>query len=159
MSGTYALGLWVNGERHDLALPPEVTLLELLRDVLGLTGTKVNCQQGECGACTVLLDGRAVDACLTLALSIPERRVTTIEGLARDGEPSPLQRAFIAADAAQCGYCTPGMVLAATALLEAGGMLTREAIEKGLEGNYCRCTGYEPIVAAIEAVAAGDSRR
>jgi aerobic-type carbon monoxide dehydrogenase small subunit (CoxS/CutS family) len=155
VSQRYALGLWINEARYDLDVGADMTLLEVLREDLRLTGTKANCEQGECGACTVLIDGRAVDACLTLALSIPESHVTTIEGLARDGQPSPVQRAFIESDAAQCGYCTPGMVLAATALLDAGGPLTRDSILKGLEGNYCRCTGYNSIIAAIEDAARG----
>jgi len=152
MNERYPLGLWVNDERRDVDVTADTTLLELLRDGLGLTGTKVDCEQGECGACTVLLDGRAVDACLTLALSIPGSRVTTIEGLPRDGWPSAVQRAFVEEDAAQCGFCTPGMLMAATALLEAGAALSREAIVTGLEGNYCRCTGYEPIIRAVERV-------
>lgn len=154
MSITHPLRIWVNGARRDLDIETNVTLLELIRDVLDLTGTKVNCEQGECGACTVLLDGDAVDACLVLAVSAQDTRVTTIEGLGGGNGSDEVQRAFVEYDAAQCGYCTPGMVMAATALLSQarteGRTLTRGDIVKGLEGNYCRCTGYEPIIGAIE---------
>jgi carbon-monoxide dehydrogenase small subunit len=145
--------LMVNGRRHDLAVPAGQSLLELLRDELDLTGTKLNCEQGECGACTVLLDGRPVDSCLVLAVSIPDSEVTTIEGLADGPDLDPLQRAFVDADAAQCGYCTPGMVMAARGLLNANPHPTEADVAAGLAGNYCRCTGYDGIVRAVLAAA------
>ncbi|MEX0629613.1 MAG: (2Fe-2S)-binding protein [Chloroflexota bacterium] len=155
MEGLYPFAFRVNGTRHELQVAPGKTLLELLREDVGLTGTKYNCEQGECGACTVLLDGVAVDSCLVLALSVPDSEVTTIEALAPDGRPDAIQQAFVDADAAQCGYCTPGMVMAAKALLATTPHPTSEEITKGLEGNYCRCTGYDAIVKAVEQAAGG----
>jgi carbon-monoxide dehydrogenase small subunit len=146
----HPLRLNVNGGVRELSVPAGRTLLEVLREDLELTGTKYNCEQGECGACTVLLDGSPVDSCLVLAVSVPDSEVTTIEGLAaRD----PVQQAFIEADAAQCGYCTPGMIMAARGLLSSRPNPSEEEIVKGLEGNYCRCTGYEAIVKAIQDAA------
>lgn len=147
---TYSLT--VNGERHEVTAGPSVTLLGVLRDQLGLTGTKFNCEQGECGACTVLLGGRPANACLVLAATASGREVTTIEGLGRGG-PNAVQEAFMACDAAHCGYCTPGMVVAATALLERNPSPSRGDIEEAVSGNYCRCTGYESIIEAIELAA------
>ncbi len=149
----YPLRLTVNGRRHEVAVPAGQSLLELLRDGLDLTGTKLNCEQGECGACTVLLDGRPVDSCLVLAVSVPDSEVTTIEGLADGAELDPLQRAFVDADAAQCGYCTPGMVMAARGLLDANPHPTETDVVAGLAGNYCRCTGYDGILRAVLAAA------
>jgi carbon-monoxide dehydrogenase small subunit len=154
----HALYLRVNGVDRASDVPPGLTLLEFLREYLGLTGTKYNCEQGECGACTVLLDGRAVDSCLVLALSASGGEVTTIEGLGSGlgsgAGLDPVQAAFVRADAAQCGYCTPGMVMAVKALLADAPDPTPAEIERGLEGNYCRCTGYEAIVDAVLRVAA-----
>jgi carbon-monoxide dehydrogenase small subunit len=150
--------LTVNGERHEVTVAPSATLLGVLRDQLGLTGTKFNCEQGECGACTVLLDGRPANSCLVLAATASGREVTTVEGVGRGGTNS-VQEAFMACDAAQCGYCTPGMVLSATALLERSPRPGRRDIEEALSGNYCRCTGYESIVHAIELAAELESRR
>jgi aerobic-type carbon monoxide dehydrogenase small subunit (CoxS/CutS family) len=139
----------VNGRSVTTTVPPAATLLSVLRDDIGLTGTKFNCEQGECGACTVLLDDRPVNACLVLAASADGHRVTTIEGLSTDSEPHPIQDAFMACDASQCGYCTPGMVMSTKALLDRTASPTRAQIEGAIAGNYCRCTGYESIINAI----------
>jgi carbon-monoxide dehydrogenase small subunit len=143
----------VNGRPTTVSAPASTSLLSVLRDRVGLTGTKFNCEQGECGACTVLLDDQPVNACLVLAASAHGHQVTTVEGLATAGQPSPVQDAFMRCDAAQCGYCTPGMVLSATALLGRTAHPSRADIEQALSGNYCRCTGYESIVTAVEAAA------
>jgi carbon-monoxide dehydrogenase small subunit len=145
--------LTVNGEPIDVRIEAGETLLEVLRHRLALTGTKYNCEQGECGACTVLLDGVAVDACLVLALSAAGSEVTTVEGLSAEGGLNPLQQAFVECDAAQCGYCTPGMLVSATALLSQDPAPSEHEIMRALEGNYCRCTGYERIVLAVERAA------
>lgn len=146
--------LTVNGETREVAFAPHETLLSVLRDRLALTGTKPGCERGECGACTVFLDGSLAYACLTLAAACEERSVTTIEGLAPPGEMHPVQRAFLQHDAAQCGYCTPGQVMAACALLLAHPSPTRDEIVAGMSGNLCRCGTYPKIIAAIEQVAA-----
>jgi xanthine dehydrogenase YagT iron-sulfur-binding subunit len=151
--------LLVNGVDHELRLDPRVTLLDALRDVLGLTGTKKGCDQGACGACTVLLDGRRVVSCLTLAAQCDGRQVTTIEGLATDGELHPVQQAFIRHDAFQCGYCTAGQILSAVSLLREGRAGSDEEIREFMSGNLCRCGAYPNIVAAIREVAeAGGAR-
>jgi aerobic carbon-monoxide dehydrogenase small subunit len=152
---TYALT--VNGERHEVTAAASATLLGVLRDQLGLTGTKFNCEQGECGACTVLLTGRPANACLVLAATAAGDEVTTIEGVG-GGATNVVQEAFMACDAAQCGYCTPGMVVSITGLLERTPSPTRPDIEEALSGNYCRCTGYESIVQAVERAADSASR-
>jgi carbon-monoxide dehydrogenase small subunit len=144
----------VNGDPREVVIQPQTTLLEVLRGRLGLTGTKESCGMGECGACTVLLDGRPVLSCLTLAAECEGRSVVTIEGVARDGELSPVQQAFLDAGAIQCGFCTPGMVLSTTALLAETPRPDRAEIAKALEGNLCRCTGYNKIVDAVEKAAA-----
>jgi xanthine dehydrogenase YagT iron-sulfur-binding subunit len=154
-----AVTLRVNGVDHELRLDPRVTLLDALRDVLGLTGTKKGCDQGACGACTVLLDGRRVVSCLILAAQCDGRQVTTIEGLSQDGELHPLQQAFIRHDAFQCGYCTSGQLLSAVSLLAEGRAGSDEEIREFMSGNLCRCGAYPNIVAAIREVAdAGGSR-
>jgi xanthine dehydrogenase YagT iron-sulfur-binding subunit len=154
-----AVTLRVNGVDHQLRLDPRVTLLDALRDTLGLTGTKKGCDQGACGACTVLVDGKRVVSCLMLAAQCDGRQVTTIEGLAQDGELHPLQQAFIRHDAFQCGYCTAGQILSAVSLLAEGRAGSDEEIREFMSGNLCRCGAYPNIVAAIRAVAeAGDSR-
>lgn len=145
--------LVVNGEPHDLAVQPQATLLEVLREQLGLTGTKEGCGTGECGACTVLLEEVPVLACLALALECDGKSVVTVEGLATEGRLTPVQQAFVEAGAVQCGFCTPGMVLSATALLRETPTPTRAEIGKALEGNLCRCTGYNKIVEAVERAA------
>ncbi len=126
-----------------------MTLVEFLRDELHLTGTKEGCDEGECGACTILFDGRPLNSCLVLAVEANGHAITTIEGLARDGRLHPIQEAFVEAGAIQCGYCTPGMVLSAKAVLDEFPNPTEEQIRTGIEGNICRCTGYNRIVEAI----------
>jgi xanthine dehydrogenase YagT iron-sulfur-binding subunit len=150
--------LRVNGVLHELRLDPRVTLLDALRERLGMTGTKKGCDQGACGACTVLADGRRVLSCLTLAVSCEDREITTIEGLAGEGVLHPLQRAFIACDAFQCGYCTPGQIMSAVALLAEGRAGSDAEIREFMSGNICRCGAYPNIVAAIRA-AAGELAR
>jgi len=147
------LGIRVNGEDHQLLLPVHKTLLEVLREDLGLTGTKHGCELGECGTCTVLVEGEPHLSCLVLPVQLNGREVTTVEGLAAGSELSPLQRAFVDLGAAQCGYCTPGMLLAATALLRANPMPSNHEIREALAGNLCRCTGYSKIVEAVEMAA------
>ncbi len=145
--------LTVNGDVRTCAVDPGTTLLEALRYRLGLTGSKQGCDKGDCGACTVLVDGEPVLACLTLALACEGRAVTTVEGLAEAGRPSPLQDAFDRVGGAQCGFCTPGMLMSATALLRRNASPTRAEIAHALSGNLCRCTGYEKILDAVEAAA------
>ncbi len=149
MPDAVAISLTVNGLAHQLDLEPRVTLADLLRERLGLTGLKVSCDVQVCGACTVLVDGLAVSACTYLAVDADGRAVATVEGLAREGQLSPLQQAFIDHAAFQCGYCTPGMLMAATALLIENPSPTRAEVVAGLEGNLCRCTGYVPIIEAV----------
>lgn len=142
--------LVVNGERHEVAVKPRNTLVEVLREKIGLTGAKHGCEQGACGVCTVLLDGRPVLGCLTLAIECDGRSVRTVEGLAQGEQMSPVQQAFLDQGAVQCGYCTAGMLMSATALLESNPKPSLAEIKKALEGNLCRCTGYNAIVAAIQ---------
>jgi carbon-monoxide dehydrogenase small subunit len=147
------LRLRVNGEEHELAVPVHRTLLEVLREDLGLTGTKHGCELGECGTCTVLVDGTPMLSCLALPVELQDRSVTTVEGLGRGGRPHPLQQAFGELGAAQCGYCTPGILLAASALLDRNPAPGRREIAEWLAGNLCRCTGYAKIVEAVELAA------
>jgi aerobic-type carbon monoxide dehydrogenase small subunit (CoxS/CutS family) len=147
------LALDVNGQRADMLVPVHRTLLEVLREDMGLTGTKHGCELGECGTCTVLIDGRPELSCLLLPIQIEGRAITTVEGLARGAELHPLQQAFGELGAAQCGYCTPGILLAASSLLEANRKPTRDEIREALAGNLCRCTGYVKILEAIELAA------
>jgi len=144
-----ALSLTINGESHEVLVEPHRTLLDVLRTDLGLTGTKENCLDAECGFCTVLLDGAAVNACIVLAVQCRDRAVVTIEGLAVGAELHPLQRAFIDAGAVQCGYCIPGMILAARAFLDENPAPSEAEIREALAGNLCRCTGYQKIVDAV----------
>ena len=146
--------LRVNGEIHTVAAEPHHTLLEVLREELGLTGTKHGCELGECGACTVLVDGKQVLSCLVLPQQVGLSDVTTVEGLAKGPELHALQNAFAEEGAAQCGYCTPGMLLSAKALLDAHPRPTREQMADAISGNLCRCTGYTSIYEAIEKAAA-----
>lgn len=143
----------VNGQQHEIAIEPRQSLLQVLREELHLTGTKEGCSEGECGACTVILDGKTVDSCLIFGLEANGREVTTIEGLAQGGQLHPVQKAFAEYGAVQCGFCTPGMILAAAALLESKPQLTEADIRRGIAGNLCRCTGYVKIVEAIQAAA------
>jgi aerobic-type carbon monoxide dehydrogenase small subunit (CoxS/CutS family) len=147
------LRLSVNGEDHDLAAAPHKTLLEVLREEMGLTGTKHGCELGECGTCTVLVDGRPVLSCLALPIELEGRAITTVEGLAGAGRLHPLQQAFAELGAAQCGYCTPGILLTARALLADNPRPTRQEIREALAGNLCRCTGYTKILDAVELAA------
>ena len=143
--------LRVNGRDYELFVEPWKTLLDVLREDLGLTGAKLGCDDGNCGACTVLLDGKAVKSCLLLAAQAKGKEVLTIEGLGKEGDLHPLQQAFIDHFAVQCGFCTPGMILTAKALLDENPHATEEEIRRGLHGNICRCTGYVKIVEAVEA--------
>ncbi len=143
----------LNGETVDVWFAPYKTLLEVLREDLGHTGTKHGCELGECGACSVLLDGKPVLSCLVLALECHGRKVVTVEGLATNGKLQPLQEAFMNHGGSQCGYCTPSMLVTATALLERNPHPTRQQISEALSGNLCRCTGYLQIVDAVESAA------
>ena len=143
------LTLKVNGAQRQLAVNPNATLVEVLRKELGLTGTKVGCGEGDCGACTVLLDGKPVNSCLVLALQTEGREVTTIEGISDGIHLHPVQQAFVDKGAVQCGFCSPGMVLSSKALLESNPHPTDTEIRAGLSGNLCRCTGYQKIVEAV----------
>jgi carbon-monoxide dehydrogenase small subunit len=150
----HVVALDVNGERVELLLPVHKTMLEVLREEMRLTGTKHGCELGECGTCTVLVDGKPELSCLLLPVQVEGRAITTIEGMAQGSELHPLQRAFVELGAAQCGYCSPGILLAAKSLLESGGRPTRDAIREALAGNLCRCTGYSKILDAVELAAA-----
>jgi carbon-monoxide dehydrogenase small subunit len=155
---TIPIELTVNGRRRALEVAANHTLLDVVRDDLGLTGTKECCLVGECGACTVSLDGRIVDSCLVLAVEADGASVVTVEGLAQGGQLTPLQQAFLDKGAAQCGFCIPGQLLSAQALLEATPAPTREEVEEAIAGNLCRCGGYEQIIDAILAAAEADER-
>jgi carbon-monoxide dehydrogenase small subunit len=147
------VSLNVNGEAWELPIDAHRTLLDVLRTELMLTGTKTNCLEAECGVCTVLVDGMAVNSCTMLAVTAQGRRITTIEGLARDGQLHPLQQAFIDRGAVQCGYCIPGMILSAKAFLDENPSPTDAEIREALAGNLCRCTGYQKIVDAVQDAA------
>ena len=146
------LTLVVNGERRSLEVEGRTLLVHALRDGLGLTGAHIGCDTSQCGACTVLLDGRAVKSCTVLALQAEGREVTTIEGLARDGDLHPIQRAFVEHHGLQCGFCTPGMILTTADLLSHDAAPSDEEIRRALRGNLCRCTGYQGVVETIRAV-------
>ena len=143
--------LTVNGTPYDLSVEPRWTLAEVLRDLLGLTGTKIGCNSGECGACTVMLEGKAVYACSQLAVWADRKKVVTVEGLAAAGELDPLQKAFIEHDAPQCGYCTSGQLMSAKALLARIPHPSRQQVQRALTGNICRCSNYNRIVEAVLA--------
>jgi carbon-monoxide dehydrogenase small subunit len=155
MTATLPIRLTVNGRPRAISVAPHHTLLEVLRDDLGLTGTKECCLVGECGACTVLVDDVSVDSCLVLAVEADGAAVTTVEGLAAGDRLSPLQQAFLEHGAAQCGFCIPGQLIAAKALLDQVPHPTRAEVEEGLAGNLCRCAGYEQIIEAVMAAAKG----
>jgi aerobic-type carbon monoxide dehydrogenase small subunit (CoxS/CutS family) len=147
------LTLKVNGEEHEVWVPVHKTLLEVLREDLHLTGTKHGCELGECGTCTILVDGEPVLSCLALPVEVQESEIVTVEGLARPGAPHPLQTAFADLGAAQCGYCTPGILVTAKALLDHDPYPSRQEIREALAGNLCRCTGYTKILDAVELAA------
>jgi carbon-monoxide dehydrogenase small subunit len=148
--------LQVNGFVYDLLIEPHWTLLDVLRNALGLTGTKEGCGKGECGACTVIIDGEAVLACLTLAVRAQGKSILTIEGLVQEGRLDPLQDAFVKCGAIQCGYCTPGMIMTSKALLSKNPHPTEEETKKALSGNLCRCTGYVKIIEAVQQAATAE---
>ena len=151
------LELSINDESYELAVGPQETLLEVLRNHLGLTGTKEGCDTGECGSCTVLIDGKPVLSCLTLALNCRNKKIVTIEGLGKEGAMTIVQNAFLEKGAVQCGFCTPGMVLATTALLEEMPAPSDRETKKALEGHLCRCTGYNKILEAVGLAVARSS--
>jgi carbon-monoxide dehydrogenase small subunit len=151
------ISLTVNGTMYEVAVEPRRTLLELLREDLGLTGTKKGCGIGDCGSCTVLVDGVATLSCLTLAVKIDGRSVETVEGLAKDGKLNRLQQSFVDQGAIQCGFCTSGMLMTATELLRRNPHPDEQEIRKAISGNLCRCTGYQKIVEAIQAAAKTES--
>jgi aerobic carbon-monoxide dehydrogenase small subunit len=162
MSPTHEIGFTLNGVQRRARVSLEMSALEMLRDVVGLTGTKYGCGEGECGACTILLDGASVNACLLFAVDCDGRRVTTIEGLADNARGAALREAFAEHGAVQCGFCTPGMVVQAVHLLETQARPDAQAAKRAIEGNLCRCTGYRKIVEAIvdagEKLAQGGAR-
>lgn len=143
----------INGDNYDVDVEPNTLLLDLLRDKLGLTGTKRACGTGECGACTVIMDGLTVNSCLVLAAEVNGKNITTIEGLSKNGELHPLQESFIEEGAVQCGFCTPGMILSSKALLDRNPDPTEEDVKIAIAGNLCRCTGYKKIFKAIKSAA------
>ncbi len=143
----------VNGKKITVETPPEKSLLDVLREDLHLTGTKAGCREGDCGACTVIMNGKTVNSCLVFAGQAQDAEITTIEGLSTNGKLHPLQQAFIDKGAVQCGFCIPGMILSAKALLDANSKPSRPDIKEAISGNLCRCTGYKKIVEAIETAA------
>jgi aerobic carbon-monoxide dehydrogenase small subunit len=147
------ISVTVNGTRHEADVEPRQLLVYLIREQLGLTGTNVGCDTTSCGSCTVLVDGKSVKSCTMLAVQADGREITTIEGMARNGDMHPLQKAFHEHHGLQCGYCTPGMIMAADSLIRENASLTEESVRLGLEGNLCRCTGYVNIVKAVLAAA------
>jgi aerobic carbon-monoxide dehydrogenase small subunit len=147
------ISVTVNGTRHEADVEPRQLLVYFIREQLGLTGTNVGCDTTSCGSCTVLVDGKSVKSCTMLAVQADGREIITIEGMARNGELHPLQKAFHEHHGLQCGYCTPGMIMAADSLIRENASLTEESVRMGLEGNLCRCTGYQNIVKAVLAAA------
>ncbi|MBC7343087.1 MAG: (2Fe-2S)-binding protein [Clostridia bacterium] len=147
------ISLRINGEQYQITTAPERLLVDVLREDLLLTGTKKGCAEGECGACTVLIDGEPVASCMTLVGQVQGKEITTIEGLARNGELHPIQKAFVELGAIQCGFCSPGFIMVAKALLDKNPNPTEEEIKRAIAGNLCRCTGYQKIVEAIQAAA------
>lgn len=148
-----AISISVNGVSHQHEVEPRLLLVHYLRDVLGLTGTHIGCETSLCGACTILLDGQAVKSCTMLAVQADGSEITTIEGLVKNGELHPMQEGFWERHGLQCGYCTPGMIMAAIQIIDRNASPSREEIRHGLEGNLCRCTGYQHIVEAVEYAA------
>ncbi len=152
----HSISLTVNDRTRRFDIEPSVTLLDLLHDKLGLTGVKKGCDHGQCGACTVLVNGERINSCLTLAVMRDGCQVTTVEGLARDGQLHPLQQAFVAHDAFQCGYCTPGQLCSAVGLMKEGHASTRDEVRELMSGNLCRCGAYVQILSAVSEVALGE---
>lgn len=152
-SNTIPICVTINGETKELDISPGISALELIRDVLELKGTKEGCGIGECGACTIVVDGRAVNACLMFAAQLDGRDILTVEGLGQTGELHPIQEAFAAQHAVQCGFCTPGLLMSTHALLKDNPYPDRQEIMKAISGNLCRCTGYQSIIAGIEDAA------
>ena len=152
------LKLTVNGQEYELYISPKTLLVEVIRDHIGLTGTKRGCETVSCGVCTVMIDDMAVKSCSILAVQAEGRRITTAEGLEKNGKLAPIQKAFLDQGSYQCGFCTAGMLMSCEALLKENPTPTREEIKEGIEGNICRCTGYNSIVRAVEAVAKGNYR-
>ena len=148
----YPITLEINGEMYDAVVEPDDLLVDVIREKLDLTGTKKSCGSGECGSCTVLMEGLPVPSCLILAMDAQGKKITTIEGLSKNGKMHPLQESFVNHGAIQCGFCSPGMILAAKALLDANPAPTEEEIKTAISGNLCRCTGYKKIIEAISAV-------
>jgi len=155
----HAISLIVNGTEEQIQVPSNMTLLHALRDKIGFTGTKNGCEAGECGACTVLVDGEPMNSCLVLAVELNGREITTVEGLAENGKLTPLQQAFSDLNAVQCGYCTPGMLMSATALLRRNPHPSETDIQEALVGNLCRCTGYQRIIDAVLKVSRNGGAR
>jgi carbon-monoxide dehydrogenase small subunit len=145
----HLINLRINGESYEVSVKPNMTLLDFLRDEIGLTGTKKGCDTGQCGACTVLLDGKPINSCLVLAADANGKEILTVEGLGRDGKLHPLQETFMQEGAVQCGYCTSGMLLSAKALLDENPSPGEDEVKKAIAGNLCRCTGYVRIVKAV----------
>jgi carbon-monoxide dehydrogenase small subunit len=150
---THTITVTVNGEKEHLDVPSNLTLLQMLREKLALTGTKDGCSAGECGACTVLVDGEPVNSCVVLAVEIDGAEIITVEGLERDGQLDRIQHSFVQEGAVQCGFCTPGMLISARSLLDRNPAPTEEDVREALVGNLCRCTGYTRIVRAVQKVA------
>ncbi len=146
----HMIKIFLNGEEYELSVRSNELLIDILRDRLDLTGTKEGCGTGDCGACTVLINGKPMNSCLTLAVEVNGKEVLTIEGMARGGKLHPIQKAFIDKGAVQCGFCTPGMILSAKALLDENPRPSEEEIKRGIAGNFCRCTGYKKIIEAIQ---------
>lgn len=153
MNNLVSLSLRINGERHDLLVPPWRTLLEVIRENLGLTGTKRSCQEGQCGTCTVLMDGKAVNSCLYLAIEAQGKDIQTIEGLAKGGVLDQIQKSFVQKGGVQCGFCTPGFVIATKSLLNDNPNPSEDEIREAMVGHLCRCTGYVQIIEAIQDAA------
>lgn len=153
MNHLVTLSLRINGERHDLLVPPWRTLLEVIRENLGLTGTKRSCQEGQCGTCTVLMDGKAVNSCLYLAIEAQGKDIQTIEGLAKGGLLDQIQKSFVQKGGVQCGFCTPGFVIATKSLLNDNPNPSEDEIREAMVGHLCRCTGYVQIIEAIQDAA------
>ncbi len=158
MATIHRIELSLNGEMRTIEVESSATLAHVLREAVGLTGTKIGCGEGICGACSVLVDGYPVSSCIYPALKAAGRRVTTVEGLAQTGKLHPLQQAFVEHGAVQCGYCTPGLLLVAAALLEENPSPTGTEIRRAISGNLCRCTGYAKVIRAIQAVARGGAK-